>query len=61
MPTFINTNERQVYTNLSLEDTKAAILDGRPLDIWFYTSDGDRTEEHILFTEFNYLSETVSK
>ena len=60
MPTFINSNERQVYTDLSLLDTKRAILDGHPLDIWYYSSDGTRQTERVLFTDFNYLSETLS-
>jgi len=60
MATLIQSNERQVYTDASLQDAKDAILDGRPIDIWYYTNDGTRCHERILFTEFNYISETIA-
>ena len=59
MPTLINSNDRTVYSVLPLLEVKELILKGDPIDIYWYETSGRRHDEHILMTEFTFLSEEV--
>lgn len=56
MTTFLSTPDFSGYTELSFEDTKAAVVDGLPIVCWWYSSEGKRHEERFIFTDFRYIS-----
>lgn len=55
MTTYITSPHMNVYTELSFDEARKALVDGAPIRCWWFTSDGARNEETILFTEFSTI------